>query len=102
MIQRTGLGIACALAAASCYGFIPNLARLGFINGVPGVEATLLRTSLIAIVLAVAALAGGESLHLPRAAWPSFLGQTVATALVSVTYLWSVQYIAVGLAVVVF
>ena len=41
MQTRTGVGIACALAAASIYGFIPNLARLGFQNGVPGVEATL-------------------------------------------------------------
>ena len=98
------MGIACALAAASIYGLIPNLARLGFDNGVPGVEATLVRTTIIAIVL------GGivRSLTMPKL-------QTAARRLaklrhcrrsprliVSVSYLWSVQYIPVGLAVIIF
>jgi len=96
------LGIACALAAASIYGLIPNLARAGFENGVPGVEATLVRTTVIALVLGGVVLLHGESFKLPRAAWPSFAMQAVATAVVSVGYLWSVQYIPVGLAVIIF
>ena len=97
-----GLGIACALAAASIYGLIPNLARLGFENGVPGVEATVFRTVVIALVLGLVAVFHGEGLKLPRAAWPSFAMQATATAIVSVSYLWSVQYIPVGLAVIIF
>jgi drug/metabolite transporter (DMT)-like permease len=102
MRMRTGLGIACALAAASIYGLIPNLARLGFDNGVPGVEATLVRTTIIAIVLGVVALAHDAGFKLPRASWPSFALQATATLIVSVSYLWSVQYIPVGLAVIIF
>jgi len=84
------------------YGLIPNLARLGFENGMPGVEATLVRTTIIVLVLGGAVLLHGESLKLPRAAWPSFAVQAVATAVLSVGYLWSVQYIPVGLAVIIF
>jgi len=102
MRMRTGLGIACALGAASIYGFIPNLARLGFENGVPGVEATLVRTTIIAIVLGAVALATDAGFRLPRASWPSFALQATATLIVSVSYLWSVQYIPVGLAVIIF
>jgi len=102
MQTRTGVGIACALAAASIYGLIPNLARLGFENGVPGVEATLVRTTVIALVLGGIVIFSGQSFRLPRGAWPSFVAQSIATAIVSVSYLWSVQYIPVGLAVIIF
>jgi drug/metabolite transporter (DMT)-like permease len=102
MHTRTGVGVACALAAASIYGLIPNLARLGFENGVPGVEATLVRTSVIALVLGGIVIFSGQSFRLPRGALPSFILQSIATAIVSVSYLWSVQYIPVGLAVIIF
>jgi drug/metabolite transporter (DMT)-like permease len=102
MRQRIGLGIACALGAASIYGFIPNLARLGFQNGVPAVEATLLRTTVIALLLGAVAVARSESLRLPAGSLPSFIVQSLATAIVSVSYLWSVQYVPVGLAVIIF
>lgn len=102
MQTRTGVGIACALAAASIYGLIPNLARLGFQNGVPGVEATMVRTTVIAVVLGGVVILSGERFRLPRGVWPSFVLQAIATAVVSVSYLWSVQYIPVGLAVIIF
>jgi drug/metabolite transporter (DMT)-like permease len=102
MQTRTGLGIACALAAASIYGLIPNLARLGFENGVPGVEATLVRTTIIALVLGGIVIFSGQSFRLPRGALPSFVIQSIATAILSISYLWSVQYIPVGLAVIIF
>lgn len=102
MQTRTGVGIACALAAASIYGVIPNLARLGFENGVPPVEATFVRTTIIALVLGGIVIFTGETFRLPRGVWPSFLSQSIATLVVSVSYLWSVQYIPVGLAVIIF
>ena len=102
MISRVRLGIGCALAAASIYGLVPNFVRGAFENGIPPVEATLFRTSVIAIVFAIVAAAQGESFRIPRAAWPAFAGQAVATLVISVAYLASVQFIPIGLAVIIF
>jgi drug/metabolite transporter (DMT)-like permease len=102
MIKRTGLGIACALSAAAMYGLVPNFVRSAFENGVPPIENTLFRTFLLAVAFAVIAVAQGERLAVPRAAIASFATQCVATLLVSVGYLASVQFIKVGLAVIIF
>ena len=102
MINRAGLGIACALAAAALYGFVPNMVRAGFENGVPPVESTFFRTATVGIVFAIIAVLRGEALHLPRPALGSFAVQCVATLVISVGYLASVQFIPVGLAVIIF
>lgn len=102
MINRSGLGIACALGAAALYGFVPNLVRAGYQNGVPPVESTLFRTAAVGVVFAILAVIRGEALALPRAARGSFAIQAVATLVISVGYLASVQFIPVGLAVIIF
>lgn len=102
MINRAGLGIACALGASAAYGLVPNLARGAFEYGVPPIESTVFRTFAVAVALGVFAVARGESMAIPRPAVPSFIGQSVATLLVSVGYLASVQFIPVGLAVIIF
>jgi drug/metabolite transporter (DMT)-like permease len=102
MIKRTGLGIACALSAAAMYGLVPNFVRSAFENGVPPIENTLFRTFLLAVSFAIIAVAQSERLTIPRAAIPSFVAQCVATLVVSVGYLASVQFIKVGLAVIIF
>jgi drug/metabolite transporter (DMT)-like permease len=102
MINRNSLGICCALGAASFYGFVPNLVRGAFENGVPPVESTFLRTSLAAVAFAILAVLRNERLVVPRAALGSFAGQAVATLVISVGYLASVQFIPVGLAVIIF
>ena len=102
MINRAGLGIACALAAAALYGFVPNMVRAGFENGVPPVESTFVRTATVGIVFAIIAVLRGEALILPRPALGSFAVQCVATLVISVGYLASVQFIPVGLAVIIF
>lgn len=102
MINRAGLGIACALGAAALYGLVPNFVRGAYVNGVPPIESTLFRTFMISIVFAIIAIVKGERLRVPRAALPSFLGQSISTLFVSVAYLASVQFIPVGLAVIVF
>ena len=102
MINKTGLGIACALSAAALYGLIPNFVRSAYLNGVPPVESTLFRTFVIAVIFAIVSIARGERLTVPRLAIPSFAGQAAATLLVSVCYLASVQFIPVGLAVIIF
>jgi drug/metabolite transporter (DMT)-like permease len=102
MLNRARLGIACALSAASLYGLVPNFVRAAYESGIPPIESTLFRTFVIAIAFALLAVARGERLVIPRAAMPSFAGQSVATLCVSVAYLGSVQFIPVGLAVIIF
>ncbi len=102
MSNRVGLGIFCALGAAGLYGMMPNFVRAAFLGGVPAVEATLFRTTVIAIVFAIVARSRGEVLSIPVAARPSFAAQAAATLLISVCYLSSVQFIPVGLAVTIF
>ncbi len=102
MINRSGLGIACALGAAMIYGLVPNFVRGGIENGVAAVETTFFRTAVIAIVLAIAAILASSKFTIPRAAMPSFAAQVVATLIVSVGYLASVQFIPVGLAAIIF
>lgn len=102
MINRTGLGIACALSAAVIYGLVPNAVRGAFNHGVPPIEATFFRTFFVAICFAAAVIWQGEVLRVPASAWRSFTGQAVATLGVSVGYLASIQFIPVGLAAIVF
>jgi inner membrane transporter RhtA len=102
MIKRSGLGIACALTAAVMYGLVPNFIRLSYNYGIPPIENTLFRTFFIAVVFAIIAVLQGERLSVPRAALPSFIAQSIATLFVSIGYLASVQFIDVGLAVIVF
>ena len=102
MTKRTELGIACALSAATLYGIVPNFARGAFVNGVPAVEVTFLRTSLVAVFFAILAITRNDSFRVPRAAVSSLAGQATATLVVSVGYIASVQFIPVGLAVIIF
>jgi drug/metabolite transporter (DMT)-like permease len=95
-------GVACALAAAGFYGLVPNFVRGAFNNGIPPVEATLFRTTVIAPAFALLALLQGERLRIPQGAWGIFAGQALATLVISVSYLASVQFIPVGLAVIIF
>ncbi|MGQ0484645.1 MAG: DMT family transporter [Hyphomicrobiales bacterium] len=102
MIHRAGSAIACALAAAALYGLIPNFSRAAFESGVPPVESTFFRTSVIAIAFAVLTILRGENFALPRAALGSFASQALATLVISVGYLAAGQFIPVGLAVIIF
>lgn len=102
MLNRVGLGIACALGAAALYGLVPNFVRAAYANGVPPIESTLFRTYAIAFAFALLAVLQGERFTIPKGALPSFISQSVATFFVSVAYLGSVQFIPVGLAVIIF
>jgi drug/metabolite transporter (DMT)-like permease len=102
MINRVGLGIGCALGAAAVYGLVPNFVRSAYDNGIPPLESTLFRTFMVAVAFAIVAVAQGQSFVIPRRAVPSFIGQCVSTLMVSIGYLTSVQYIPVGLAVIIF
>lgn len=102
MINRTRLGIACALGAAGLYGFVPNLVGLGIRHGVPAVEATFVRTSLIAVALAIVGILQAQSFRMPRKALPGFAAQALSTVAISIGYLASVQFIPVSLSVIIF
>ncbi|NJM29080.1 MAG: DMT family transporter [Rhizobiales bacterium] len=102
MIHRAAPGIVCALISAVFYGAIPNFSRAAYENGVPPVESTFFRTSLIAVAFAIIAILQSQSFRVPRGAWSSLAVQSLATLVISVGYLASVQFIPVGLAVIVF
>jgi drug/metabolite transporter (DMT)-like permease len=101
-VDRARPAILFALTAASLYGLIPSFVRAAYENGIPAVECTLARTTFLAFALGGLALLRRERLAIPAAARPSFLLQVVATAMISIGYLASLQFIPVGLAVIVF
>ncbi len=99
---RAGLGASCALAAAALYGLMPNFVRAAYDDGIPAVEATFFRTLVLVLVFGALIILRKERLAFPASAWPSLAAQAVSTLLISVCYLASVQFIPVGLAVVIF
>lgn len=96
--------------ASSIYGLVPNVARLAFNAGIPALESVLVRTLVVAVVLGCVALArqartGGALLaafHVPRAGRMGFALQVLATLLVSSCYIAAVQFVPVGVAVLIF
>jgi drug/metabolite transporter (DMT)-like permease len=102
LLHRPVLATGFALAAASMYGIVPNFVRAAYQTGIPPVEATLVRTSVIAMLFAAIAGITGQSLRIPPAAYRVLAIQAAATLVVSVCYLASVQFIPVGLAVIIF
>jgi drug/metabolite transporter (DMT)-like permease len=95
-------GILAASAAAAIYGTVPVMARAAYNTGIPAFESVAVRTAVVAVVLCCAAVMAKGRIHFPPAAVPAFIVQTIATGAVSLCYLASVQYIPVGLAVILF
>ena len=104
MQARPALGILLALAAATGYGFIPPLARVAFENGVPAWESALCRAILIILTFVAIASALRVPLKVPRHSGciPALTVLSASTLFVSLGYLASVQFIPVGLAVIIF
>jgi drug/metabolite transporter (DMT)-like permease len=98
--RRTG--ILHALAAATAYGTLPSMVRAASSLGVPAVESAVLRTLLAATLLGAVVAVSGAGFRVPRAARAAFAGQALATLAISVSYLMAVEYIPVGLAVIIF
>lgn len=95
-------GILLTCLAACCYAAVPNLARFAVLAGVPALESVTLRTMIVALVLALAAIVLGQRVAVPRSARLPLLGQTLATLCVSCCYIGSLQYLSVGLSVLIF
>lgn len=102
MRHDVGRGIIFALMAAALYGTVPNFVRGAFLNGVPAIESSLVRTFILAVAFAITGVLQGKRFHIPSPAWPAFFTQALATLVISVSYLASVQFIPVGLAVMIF
>ena len=100
--SHSGRAIVFAFAAATFYGLIPTLFRAGYEAGIPAVESALVRTTLMIAATGGYVLARGERLAIPRAAWPALGVQALATATISLCYGAAVQFIPVGLAVIIF
>jgi drug/metabolite transporter (DMT)-like permease len=102
MRHDVGLGIIFALMAAALYGTVPNFVRGAFLNGVPAIESSLVRTFILAVAFAITGVLQGKRFHIPPPARLAFFTQALATLVISVSYLASVQFIPVGLAVMIF
>ena len=99
---RPLVGIGFALMAACGYGVIPPLVRLAYQNGIPAPESTFFRTSMLALVFAIVTAALGLKVNVPKGAMPGLVAQAASTAVISIAYLASVEFIPVGLAVIIF
>ncbi len=96
------LGIIFALLAGCIYGTVPVSTRYGIVEGMAAIELISFRTLIVALVLIAIAVMNSERFAIPKALLPAFALQCAATLGVSVTYLMSLQFIPVGLAVIVF
>lgn len=96
-----GLGIACALLSATCFGLNPPIAAFLNGQGFMPVEAVVVRSTMMLVVAAIMVAVLRRSLLVPRPLWLPLAGITLATALLSLCYLSSVAFIPVGLAVII-
>ncbi len=102
MTDRPALALGFALSAAAGYGFLPVLAKLGQLNGVPPIDSTLFRTIAAVAVYGVIVWWSRWRLVIGRHnAWP-LAGLMLSTFAISTGYLASVQFVPVGVAVIVF
>ncbi len=102
MKDRPGLALAFALSAAVGYGFLPVLAKLGHLNGVPPLESSLFRTIAAVIVYGIIVWWSGWRLGISRTTWRPLALLTLSSCAISTGYLASVQFIPVGVSVIVF
>jgi len=102
MMDRPALALALALSAAVGYGFLPVLAKFGHLNGVPPLDSSLFRTIAAVIVYGVIVRWSGWRLGISRTTCKPLALLTLSTFTISTGYLASVQFIPVGLSVIVF
>ncbi len=100
--ETMGRGISAAILAAALYAFVPNLARLAFDRGIPAMEIVTCRTIAAMLLMGSWALLAKQRFAIPPEARWSFIVQCLATLTISVSYLASLQFIPVSLAVIIF
>ncbi|MFO1088966.1 MAG: EamA family transporter [Hyphomicrobiales bacterium] len=102
MADRPTLAKATALSAALGYGLVPALVKFAHLNGVPPIDSTLFRTLAAVVAYAVIVRTAGYRIAITRGNFWPMLALTAATFTISTGYLASVQFIPVGLAVIIF
>ena len=102
IVEAMGRGISAAILAAALYAFVPNLARLAFEQGIPAMEIVTCRTVAALLLMGAWGLLANQRFAIAPEAWRSFIVQCLATLTISVSYLASLQFIPVSLAVIIF
>lgn len=102
MADRPALALAFALSAALGYGLIPVLVKIAHLNGVPAIDSTFTRTLAAVVVYTIIVVVWRFRLSITRANAKPLALLSFATFAISTGYLASVQFIPVGLAVIIF
>lgn len=100
--NRVSLGLLCAGLSAASFGVSAPFARPAAEAGVSGADLILWRVGMLAVVLGIVALVLRRPLLPPRASWPGVVVFTLATVSIGVSYLSSIAFVPVGIAVLIF
>ena len=96
------LGTALAVISAIGLGLAVALSRYAYEGGSNGITVAATRASLVAVGLPLFCLLSGRSLALPRRAWGHCAGLGVLMAMMFYGHVGAVEFIPVGLAVLLF
>ncbi|MBT3331320.1 MAG: DMT family transporter [Rhodospirillaceae bacterium] len=96
------LGTAMAVLAAVGLGLAVALSHFAYEGGANGITVASTRAGLMALGLPLFCLASGRSLFLPWRAWFHCAGLGVLTAMMFYGHVGAVEFISVGLAVLLF
>jgi drug/metabolite transporter (DMT)-like permease len=91
-----------AAGAAASFGVITTIARIAYDHGASPAAVMELRFLAAALVMALIAGLSGRSFALPRRLWPRAIGVALGNFGVTLGYLFSVAYIPVSLAALIF
>lgn len=100
--RRSSLGISFAVLAAIGLGLAVALSRYAYEGGSNGITVAATRASLLALGLPLFCLFSGRSLALPWRAWGHCVGLGALTAMMFYGHVGAVEFISVGLAVLLF
>ncbi|MBT5191609.1 MAG: DMT family transporter [Rhodospirillaceae bacterium] len=99
---KQALGTVLAVSAAVGLGLAVALSRYAYEGGSNGITVAATRASLMAMGLPLFCLFSGRSLVLPWRAWGHCAGLGVLTAMMFYGHVGAVEFISVGLAVLLF
>lgn len=99
---RAGTGLPLALGSAACYGFNIAFAREAAFAGVPGVTVVLYRVLAMLAVVAACCLVLRVPVRVPAGERGAVLVLSLASVVVGVSYVSSVAFVPVTVAVVIF
>ena len=95
-------GMALIFSAAFCYGLNACFAREASFFGIRGPDLAAIRVFIALALILLAAWRTATPLGVARTERGKLIGLGVTTALVGICYLWSVAFIPVGVAVMIY